>query len=402
MPDYIYEGRDKNGKLVKNQVFAPTRNKLIEDLRSAGIIVLSVKEAFGVAEKRKGKHKRVKAGDLVLFAKELAVLMENGITVIEALEVVLKQITSEKLAIGILTIKKDLENGASLHDSMAKLPQIFGKLWIYLIEAGEVSGQLPFVLRHIQSFLESREEIRKKTINAMIYPVMLLIVATGALIIFSFKIIPMFRGIYASLGGDKDLPAITQGVLNISEFIKNEFLFILSGVVLIVFVIRQILATGSGRRAYEQAIFSAPVIGGLCTSLVLEKFSTTLQILLKSGVSIIRALELAANTAGNSFFAEKMTEARAKVMAGLPLADAMHQTGLFPPIAVQFIIVAEKTGKYPAMFEEISRYYKDIIDTAITRIMTLMEPVMLVVMGLAIGTIVVAMFMPIFKLANLG
>ena len=402
MPYYVYEGRDNSGRHVRNQAFALTQQSLISDLQSAGITVLSIKTAAAVGERKQRQHRKIKNRDLVLFAKELAVLMENGIPIIEALDVILKQGTSEKLTGAISGIKKELENGLTLHDSLAKLPHIFGEMWVYLVEAGEVSGQMPFVLRHIQFFLESREEIRKKTITAMIYPAILLAATVVALTVFAFKIIPMFRAIYISLGASKSLPILTQGVLLFSECVKNEFLFILIGVVLVVFVAKQIVTTNSGRRAYEKFLFSLPVFGQLCVALVVEKFSTTLQVLLKSGIPVIRALEMAANTAGNHLFAEKIEEARAKVNAGMSLGDALQHTGLFPPIAISFILVAEKTGNYSGMFEEVAKYHKDIVETSIIRAMALMEPVMLVVMGLVIGTIVIAMFMPIFRLATLG
>jgi len=402
MPYYAYEGRDQKGKLVRGQTFALTQQNLVSELQRAGIIVLSVKAASAIGQHKQKKHKNIKNRDLVLFAKELAVLIENGIPMIDALDVILKQMPSEKLARAVSAIKKDLENGLTLHGSLAKMPNIFGDLWTYLVEAGEVSSQMPFVLKHIQFFLESREEIRKKTINAMIYPVILLIATVFALFIFSFKIIPMFKDIYISLGSGKNLPFLTQGVLSVSGFIKNEILLIVSVIAIAAFFIKQFITTSSGRRAYEKFLFSAPVIGGLCTALVVEKFSTTIQVLLKSGIPVIRALEMAANTTGNHLFSEKIEEAKAKVMAGLSLGDALQHTGLFPPIAISFVMVAEKTGNYAGMFEEVAKYHKDIIETTIIRVMALIEPLMLVLMSIVIGIIVIAMFMPIFRLANLG
>jgi type IV pilus assembly protein PilC len=224
----------------------------------------------------------------------------------------------------------------------------------------------------------------------------------AALVIFAFKIIPMFDEIYKSLGTSGDLPLLTQCVISSSGFIKKEFLLIASGIALIAFLVKQVVTTSSGRRAYEKIFFSAPILGDLCTALVVEKFSTTIQVLLKSGIPVIRALEMAANTAGNNLFAEKIEEAKAKVMAGLPLGDALQHTGLFPPIAISFIMVAEKTGNYSGMFEEIAKYHKDIIETTMIRVIALMEPVMLVVMAIVIGAIVIAMFLPIFRLATAG
>lgn len=402
MPYYTYEGRDKNGRFMRNQAFALTQQNLVSDLQNTGITLLSIKNAAAVVEQKKRMYRKIKNKDLVLFAKELAVLMENGIPLIEALEVSLKQMTSEKLSGAVSVIKKDIENGATLHGSLAKMPHIFADPWTYIVEAGEASGQMPFVLRHIQLLLESREEIRKKTINAMIYPVLLLGVTAVVLTIFAFKIIPMFRDVYASLGVSSDMPLLTQGVIGFSGFIKNEFLLITFSIVLVTFFARQIMATNSGRRAYEKIIFSSPVIGQLCIAIVVERFSTTIQILLKSGIPIMRALEMAANTARNHLFVEKMEEAKAKIMAGLSLSDALQYTGLFPPIAISFVLVAEKTGNYAGMFEEVAKYHKDIVETSLIRLMALMEPVMLVAISLVIGVVVIAMFLPIFRLASLG
>ena len=402
MPYYTYEGRDKNGRLVRNQAFALTQQNLIRDLQDTGVTILSIKNVAAIVEQKRRMYRKIKNKDLVLFAKELAVLVENGVPIIEALEVSLKQMTSEKLAGAVSVLKKDIENGATLHGSMAKMPHIFADPWTYIVEAGEASGQMPFVLRHIQLLLESREEIRKKTVNAMVYPALLLGVTAVVLAVFTFKIIPMFHNVYISLGVSNDLPFLTQGIIFFSKFMKNEFLLITFSVVFITFFVRQIMATNSGRRAYEKILFSAPILGQLCIAIVVERFSTTIHILLKSGIPIIRALEMAANTTKNRLFVEKIEEAKAKIIAGLSLSDALQYTGLFPPIAISFILVAEKTGNYAGMFDEIAKYHKDIVETSLIRLMTLMEPIMIIAIALVIGVVVIAMFLPIFRLATLG
>ena len=403
MPYFEYTARDKNGKALKGQLFAVTKQQLITNLQREGLLILSMKEAAAIAERKTSQkmHKKAKTKDLMLFAKELAVLLENGIPVMECIDVLIKQMSSINLMIATKAIRKDLENGSTLANAVAKNPLVFSSIWHYLIDAGETSGQLPFVLRQMVMYLESRELIKKKTINAMLYPAVLFTVAIFAVALFTFKIIPIFRNIYITFNAVNKLPPLTKFILACAEIITKFYILLIIAIIVVVFIFKQIVATRSGRRAYESAIMHSPILGNIYLALVLERFASTLRILLKSGIPIIKAMEMAANTSQSRLFAEKLEEAKAKVVGGLPFSEALQQTTLFPPLSVQLIAIAEKTGNYAGMFEEVASYYHEILDTAITRFTSLIEPVMLVLMAIVIGILVIGMYLPIFGLANL-
>jgi len=401
MPYFRYEIRDKNLRLIKDQAFSSNKKELVARLHREGSVILNISDAAATMERRKKMHRKAKTRDLVLFANEMKVLLENGIPLLEALDVAVKQMTSSSLMEAVSKIKKDLESGSSFNSAIAKHRNVFGDLWQYLIEAGEISGQMPFVMEQISALLKSMEQVRKKTINAMVYPAVLAVVAVVAILIFTLKIIPIFKGVYATLGSANSLPALTVVVFSFSDALRQNFAYIAVFLFAVILTLKQLISTKRGRYVYENILLSTPVIGQLYLAIAIEKFSTTLKVLLKSGILIIKAIDMAANTAGSVVFSSKIVDARAKVTAGLPLSDALQQTGFFPPLVIQLTSVGEKTGNFPGMFDEIAKYYNDTIDTTITRFTTLIEPVMLIFMAIVIGILVVAMFLPIFKLANL-
>lgn len=402
MPYYIYTARDKKGRQVKSQGFAANKQQLIKNLQEGGFLILSMKETSAAADYKKiSLHKKAKTSDLILFAKEFAVLLENGIPIMEALDVLLKQMNSVALMNATRAIRKDLENGSTLSNAISKHPHVFGNLWQYLTEAGEASGQLPFILKQMVMYMESSELIRKKTVTALLYPGVLMLAAISAVLLFTLKIVPIFKGIYISFGAQNKLPPLTMFVIGISDILIHYYMIIIVIIVLLALIVRQIIATKAGKRLYESVLMHTPAIGNLYTALAIERFASTLKVLLKSGIPIIKAMEMASRTSQSMHFAQTIEEAKAKVTAGLSFSEALQHTALFPPLAVQLIIVAEKTGNYAGMFEEIAKYYNEVLDTAISRFTVLIEPVMLVLMGAVIGGLIISLYLPIFGLAKL-
>lgn len=401
MPYYLYEARDAKGRLIKSQAFAVSTQELIKTLQRDGHIILSIKESALAADQgHKRLHRKAKLSDLLMFAKELAVLLENGIPIIEAIDVMIKQMSSAGLISACKLIKKDLENGSNLKDAMSKHPKIFSDTWTHLVEAGEVSGQLPFVIRQVTSFLEESQKIKSRVLNALVYPSVLVLIAVIAVLVFLLKIIPTFKDMYATF--NTKLPAITEFVLSISKFTQDYFFAILAIAIVAAVFFSVALKTRQGRRRAEIILLKLPVFGTLFMSMAIQKFSDTLRVLLKSGIPIIKSMEMAAAASESVLFEEKIEGAKIKVVAGLPLADSLQQCGLFPPIVIQLVLVAEKTGNYAGMFDEISKYYGAIIENYVARVTALIEPAILVMMALVIGILVTAMFMPIFKIAGIG
>jgi len=401
MPYYDYEGREKTGKLIKSQAFALNKQELIKLLHGQGLLIISAKEATAIEEKyRKRLHRRATTGDLVLLAKQFAILLENGVAMIDAFDVMLKQMESSDLINALREIKKDVEGGDTLRDAIAKHPRIFGSFWHDMIDAGEISGQLPFVMRQIVVFLQSREDLKKKTINAFLYPALLLTLALFTILVFVFRVVPIFEELFSTFGGK--LPVFTSVIISGSNFARRYFIVVAIVAGILGFIVKRALSTKPGRRLYETMLLNTPVAGNLFLALSIEKFASTLGVLLKSGIPIIRALEVAVKTSQSLIFSERVEEAKVKVMGGLPFSEALLQTSIFPPLAVQLVLVAEKTGNFSGMLEEISKYYNDIIDVAVTRFTTLIGPIVLIFMAFVIGALIIAMFLPIFKFASLG
>lgn len=402
MPYFEYTARDKTGKTLKRQLFAQSKEHLVVNLQREGLLLLSVREAAAVAESISIRmHKKAKVGDLILFSKELAVLLENGIPIMEAIDVLTKQMSSTNLINACKAIRKDLENGSTLSNAIAKNRLVFSPLWQYMTEAGELSGQLPFVMRQMAIYLEAQESIRKKTMTAMLYPAILFSAAVVAVFLFAFKIIPIFRDVYASFGAASTLPPLTNFIIMMSDAVTRYYMVIIIFLVISFMIFKQAISTKLGRQLFERVLLKSPVLGDLYKALSIERFATSLKVLLKSGIPIVKAIEMASSTSNSVIFAGKIEEAKNKVIAGLPFSDAMQQTALFPPLTIQLVCVAERTGNYSGMFEEIANYYKDVLDNAIAVFTAMIEPVMLVFMGIVIGTLIIGMYLPIFGLAKL-
>ena len=400
MPYYSYQVRDKKGKHIKSQTFAMNKQELIKLLQKDELLILSVTESAGIEEKHRRKlHKKVRLRDLNLFAKEMAVLIENGVPLIDAFDIVLKQVESSELLKILTEMKKDLEGGASFRDAVFKHSKVFGSFWYDMIEAGELSGQLPFVMRQIVVFIESTVAMRKKVISAFIYPSLLFIVATLVIFVFVFKVIPIFAGLFSSFGAE--LPLLTKMVVALSDILRRHFLIIFIIFIAVIFILARAIMTKRGRRICENLFFKTPILGGFLLALSIERFASTLGVLMKSGISIVKALDVAGRASQSLVLSERISEAKVKVMGGLPFSETLEQTGLFPPLPVQLILVAERTGNFSGMLEEISKYYNEIVDTFVTRFTALLEPAVLLFMSVVIGGLVIAMFMPIFKLAGM-
>jgi type IV pilus assembly protein PilC len=400
MPYFTYEAREKSGRYVKNQIFSVSKEELVKTLQQAGLTILSVKESSEVEVRfQKRRHLWVRSGDLLLLSKELAVLLENGIPIVEAFEVILKQVESTRLLDVLKRIKSDLESGSSLRDATSKHPRIFGHFWQDMIEAGEISGQLSFVMRQISEFLKARAELIKKIVNALLYPALLFVLAIFSVSIFVFRIVPVFEEFYQSF--DTKLPTFTLVIVGISYTIRNYSLLVLQFVIIGGLILRKVLTTRRGRRFFENILFGTPLLGSFLMSVSIQGFISMLSVLSRSGIPIIKALETSKKATRSFVFDELIEEAKAKVIGGLQLSEALHQTGIFPTLAVQLIFVGEKTGTFSVMLDEVSLYYQDVVDNTVTRFTSLLGPVILICMAVLIGSLVAAMFLPIFNLMSI-
>ena len=336
----------------------------------------------------------------MLFCRQLATLLSAGTTILKSLEVISKQVSSQRLYNSIQDIQKSMIGGTSFHEAMAKHPKIFSDLWVNIIESGEASGSLALVLERLASYLERESSFKKKVVSAMVYPAILGVASLGALLFLTIKIIPTFATIFA--GFDMELPVLTQILIVISNFVRKFFLIILAGGIVGSFFFKKYISTTEGRKQFERFKFKLPVLGDFFRVLIVERFSSTMSTLLESGVPILYSLEIAEHSVGNLVVSDMIAKAKESVREGKTMGVSLDKFGFFDPMVIQMISIGEEIGELPNMFKRLNMFYQEFVETFLTRITALFEPVMLIFMAFVIGAMVVGMFLPIFQLSQIS
>ncbi len=401
MPFFKYVARDSAGKLIEERTEAVSQEDLVNSLQAKGLFIVSVGRAGEVKHKKKIQrkyHRAVKMQDLIMFSRELATLLSSGVTLIKSLDILCKQIESQTLLRAVETVKKDVEGGYTFQNALRKHTKIFSGFWIHLVETGEASGHLPASLEQLATYLEESADLKKKIVSAMIYPIVLICVATGAISIFLLKIIPIFTEIFA--GFNVELPLLTRIVIAISDIAKKYFLIVIGSGVGLFFIFKKYVSTEAGRWQFDKLKLKLPMVGPLVLEIATERFTSGLGTLIKSGVPILHALEIAEKTAGNKVMEQALRDVKISVRDGKGMAQTMEDSALFSPLVVQMVGVGEEIGELAKMLDRISVFYKERVNTFITRLTTMFEPLVLVFMGVVVGVLVVAMFMPIFSISS--
>jgi len=401
MPFFRYVARDRTGKLIDETVESVDEEGVVNGLQAKGFLVISVSPVVMVKAKKKAArryHRAVKANDLIMFSRELATLLDAGVTLIKSLDILCKQIESQTLLRAVEQIKKDVEGGYTFQNALTKHNKIFSPFWINLVETGEASGHLPSSLDQVAVYLEESAGLKRKIVSALIYPIILLAVATGAIAVFLLKIIPIFSEIFK--GFNVELPVLTQIVINISNIVRKFFLIVVGIIVVAGIVIKKYISTEKGKEQFDKLVLKVPVIGPLMQEIATERFASGLGTLIKSGVPILHALEITEKTAGNKVMENALREIKAAVKEGKGMGKTMQDSSLFTPLVVQMISVGEEIGELGKMLDRISAFYKEKVNTFISRLTTMFEPIVLVFMGIVVGVLVIAMFMPIFSISS--
>lgn len=400
MPLLTYAVRDQKGNLIRGDSEARTKEELVRSLQAKGLLVVSIEEAKApkpTRKKPKKLHRKVRIDDLIIFARQMSVLLEAGVPILRAMSVLTEQVSSRVLRDACKNINEDLKAGSSLKDAIAKYPRIFSQMWVDLVETGEATGQLAFVLKKLADYLDEIWSLQKKVMAALVYPAILIAVAITAVFIFMYKVIPVFASIYKGIG---KLPALTQGVIDVSDVITAHFVKIIISIVAAIFVLRKYIKTEKGRRQFDALKLNMPVAGPLFLSISVERFATSLAMMLKGGVSIIHALEIAVKSTGNVIIQEALERVRLSVLQGKTISAPMVDSGYFPPMVTQMIAVGEESGRLAQLLEEVSKFYVEDIGNKVTKLVSLLEPAILVVMGGVIGVLVAAMYLPIFSMGS--
>ncbi len=403
MPTYSYTAQVRaSGQTVSGTIDVASQAACIDSLRERGMIVTGIKESrkAKTARSAKGKkRKKVGVEDLVIFARQLATIINAGLPLLEGLDILGEQMENASFQAVLKDVYKQVENGETLADSLEKHPKVFNSLFCNLVRAGEASGMLDEILRQLSIYLEKSAKLQRRIKSATIYPSVICCVAVAVVFVLMVWVIPVFQKIFEGFGAK--LPAPTQFLINLSNWIKGNIPFIIGGSILSVFLFKRWIRTDSGRRKFDTTLLKLPIFGALFRKVAIAKFTRTFGTLLHSGVNILVALDIVSKTAGNKVVESAINDVRFSIREGESIAGPLRNSGVFPPMVVRMIDVGEKTGALDEMLGKIADFYEDQVDVAVAGLTSMMEPVIIVVLGVVVGGVVISMYLPMFKLPTI-
>ena len=400
MATFTYSGRSRTGQTVTGERSADTMDAAVAALRREQIQVTRITPIKEKAVKaaRKPRARAVDPKDLAVFTRQFSVMIGAGLPLVQCLDILGTQQEDKHFGEVILATRSDVEGGASLADAMKRHPKAFDALFTNMIAAGEAGGILDAILKRLATYIEKAVKLKGQVKSAMIYPIAVVAIATVVVGAILWKVIPTFATLFAGLGADLPLP--TRIVIALSNGLVRYGPFLIAGIVGIGFVLRSYYATPGGRRVIDGIVLKLPVLGVLMRKIAVARFCRTLSTLLASGVSILEALDITARTAGNAVVEDAIYVTRKSIEGGETIAAPLRQTGVFPPMVVQMIGVGEATGALDTMLSKIADFYEEEVDVAVAGLLTLLEPLMIALLGGVVGGIVIAMYMPIFSLIS--
>ncbi len=397
MPAYVWKGKTREGKTISGERVADSKDAVMALLRREQILVSSVKE--------KGKEMAlpklgggVPAKELAIFTRQFSVMIDAGLPLVQCLEILGSQQENKTFAKILQQTRMDVEGGATLADAMRKHPKAFDDLFVNMIAAGEAGGILDTILKRLATYIEKAVKLKAQVKGALVYPVAVLVIAALVIAVILWKVIPTFAAMFEGL--DAQLPLPTRIVITISNWFVRLLPFLVLFIVAFVFAFRRYYATHSGRRVIDRLILKLPVIGVLMQKIAVARFCRTLATLVSSGVPILDGLEITARTSGNAIIEDAIMAVRKAVESGLTIAQPLKESKVFPPMVVQMIGVGEQTGALDAMLSKIADFYEEEVDQAVANLLTLMEPVLILFLGITVGGIVISMYLPIFDLIS--
>ena len=386
-----------SGQILKGTMDVPTRDEVIAFIRKNRMILVSVREAPAQV-RLPGLRKGVTTRDVVIFTRQFATMINAGLPLVQSLNVLAQQTENKTLRDITKAVVYDVEAGNTLADSMRKHPKAFSELYVNMVAAGEAGGILDTILLRLANFLEKNDALIRKVKGAMVYPAVILCVAVIAVAVLLIAVIPTFASMFASV--NMELPLPTRIVMGASNFLLRFWWALLAGLAVLGLGVRSYYRTPGGRKALDGAMLRAPIIGDLLRKSAVSRFTRTLGTLVSSGVSILDGLEITAKTAGNRVIHDAVMQSRQSIAGGETIAGPLQASGVFPPMVISMISVGEQTGGLDDMLTKIADFYDSEVDVAVSALLSLMEPVMIVVLGLIVGGMVVAMYLPIFDMVN--
>ena len=394
MPVFEYTGRTPTGQTVSGTLEAKNKQELMQLLRRQRVIVTNVKRKSKSLNLTIGTG--VKAVEISRFTRQFAVMIEAGLPLVQCLDILAAQTTNKVLAKVIANVRDTVSSGSTLADALAKEKKVFDQLYVSMIEAGEVGGALDVILKRLADYREKADAIKRKIKGALTYPAIMLVMLVLISFIMLTFIIPIFAGMFEGLGAE--LPKPTQIVINLSNWLKGNLHLIIGGAILIV-IIYKLMRKNSKTRYYIDYLFlKLPLFGMLIRKTAVARFSRTLGTLIQSGVNIIDALQVTAKTAGNDVIAKAIKNAIIAISQGETIAKPLEESGVFPPMVVQMLNVGEKTGNLDTMLAKIADFYEEEVDSAVETLTAMIEPLMTIIMGIVVGGLLVAMYLPMFDI----
>ena len=399
MPVYVWKGRNQYGEKRKGEVEAPDQAAALAHVKRMRITDPVVKEKpKDILENIPFFQPRVTDKDIVVFTRQLATMIDAGLPLVQCLEILSKQQENSTFKKTIAEIQEDVEAGTTFADSMRKHPKVFDSLYSNMIEAGETGGILDTILNRLALFMEKTMALKKKIKGAMTYPAICLAISILILVIILVFVIPVFEEMFSQM--DAALPVPTQIVVALSNAFKEHLLWIILPIILLIYIFKKVYSTEKGRYRIDQFFLRLPVVGILIRKVAVAKFTRTLSTMLQSGVPILEALQVVAKTAGNKVIERAVFRVGDAIAEGRPMAEPLMESGVFPNMVVQMINVGESVGALDTMLEKIADFYDEEVDQAVANLTAMIEPFMMVFLGGMIGTLVVAMYLPIFEMAG--
>jgi type IV pilus assembly protein PilC len=394
MPVFEYTAKNSTtGQIMKGSLDVASRDELVGHLRKNRLLLVSVREASRDIKIRLPGG-GVGTRDVVIFTRQFATMINSGLPLVQSLNILAAQTENVKLKETTRAVVSDVEAGNTLADAFGRHPTVFPALYVNMVAAGEAGGILDTILLRLATFLEKNDKLIRKVKSAMIYPAVIAFVAAGAIIILLVFVIPVFQEMFSSVA--MELPLPTRIVIAMSDFLQAFWWAVLGVVVLGVFGIRRFYNTTAGRRRIDGIMLSMPVLGDVLRKSAVSRFTRTLGTLVSSGVSILDGLEITAKTAGNAVIQDAIMASRSSIAGGDTIAAPLEKSGVFPPMVISMIAVGEQTGGLDEMLSKIADFYDDEVDVAVGGLLALMEPVMILFLGVVVGGMIVAMYLPIF------
>jgi type IV pilus assembly protein PilC len=399
---YAYKVRDREGKMAAGSMEAESEEAVVSRLRQLGYAPISIEAEKGAGLKAEVKLPgagRVKLKDLAVFSRQFATMINSGLSLLRALTILGEQTSNRRLGEVIIQVRAEVEKGTSLSAAMARHPKVFNRLYVSMVRAGEIGGFLDQVLVKVAETFEKEVELRGKIRSAMTYPVVVFTMVIGIVAAMLIFIVPTFESLYESLGGTLPLP--TRMLMNASNILRRFFPLVVLGMVVLTFLFRRWKASQKGRYQWDKFKLKVKVFGPLFHKTALSRFSRTLSTLIRSGVPILQALEIVGETVNNQVISRAVRDVQDSVREGESLATPLSKHAAFPAMVVQMMAVGEETGALDTMLSKVADFYDQEVEAAVASLTSMIEPILIAVMGAAVGGMVIALYMPLFNIINL-